>query len=99
MAINNQQLTMNGKIYCFRASYELSIEFDEGAVPEWLSVGVNWQGYRISTLPWIADVARALGIIELENTPLGWISYLESLGLKDVIQVTCEDMFEDKLYC
>ena len=89
---------MNSQIYCFRASYELSTQFDESAVPEWLSVDVNWQGYRIYTIPWIADVARALGIIELENTPQGWISYLESLGLKDAIQVTCEDLFEDKLY-
>ncbi len=89
----------HSKIYCFRASYELSNDFDQSTVPDWLSLDVNWQGYTISTVPWIADVARLLGVLPIEDTPEGWISYLESLGLKGVIQVSCEDLFEDKLYC
>lgn len=87
------------KIYCFRANYELSTDFDDFAIPQWLCVRKNWQGYAISTLPWIADVARVLGTLQVEDTPQGWISYLQSLGLKEVTQVTCEDLFEDRLYC
>lgn len=87
------------KIYCFRANYELSTDFDDRAVPQWLCARANWQGYAISTIPWIADVVKVLGILEVEGTPEGWISYLQSLGLKEVTQVTCEDLFEDNLYC
>ncbi len=87
------------QIYCFRADYDLSTDFDESKIPDWLSLDVNWQGYRISTVPWVADVARSLGLLLLDrDTPEAWISYLESLGLRGVIQVTCEDLFEDKLY-
>ena len=89
----------HNQIYCFRADYDLSNDFDESKIPDWLSLDVNWQGYRISTVPWVADVARVLGLLSIEgDTPEAWMSYLESLGLRDVIQVTCEDLFEDKLY-
>jgi hypothetical protein len=88
-----------GKIYCFRASYEHSSHIDQQALPDWISVSVNWQGYRISTLPWIASVAQVLGTLKLEDTALGWKVYLESLGFGDVKLVGCEDLFEDTLYC
>ena len=85
-------------IYCFRADYSLSTYFDKDRVPDWLSLEVNWQGYRISTVPWVADVAKVLGILEVEDTPESWLSYLENLGFKQVFQVHCEEFFEDKLY-
>ena len=87
------------RIYCFRADCDLSKDFDESQVPDWLSLGANWQGYRISTVPWVADVARSLGLLLIEDTPEAWISHLESLGLRGIIQVSCEDLFEDTLYC
>ena len=86
-------------IYCFKAAYSLSTYCDKDQVPDWLSLEVNWQGYRISTVPWVADVAKVLGILEVEDTPEGWLSYLENLGFKKVTQVHCEEFFEDKLYC
>ncbi len=88
-----------GVIYCFRANYLLSQGLDSFQVPEWLSLDTNWQGYRISTLPWIADVARILGLLPYEDTPEDWIAYLESLGFREVQLVCCEDFFQDKLYC
>ncbi len=87
-----------GKIYCFRASYELSI-LDVNHLPDWLSVAVNWQGYRISTLPWVANVACLLGNLQVEDHPKAWKSYLESLGFQEVIPISCEDFYEDTLYC
>ncbi|GAB4285212.1 MAG: hypothetical protein Fur0025_16630 [Oscillatoriaceae cyanobacterium] len=87
-----------GKIYCFRASYELSTKFDPSRVPDWLCLEADWQGYKIYTLPWVADVARVLGALEIEDTPAEWISHLESLGLKEVCQVICDDLFEGKGY-
>jgi hypothetical protein len=86
------------KMYCFRANYELSTDFNRINTPDWLSLAENWQGYRISTVPWVADVARALGILSIENNPEQWISHLESLGLREVVPVCCEDLFEDNLY-
>jgi hypothetical protein len=86
------------KMYCFRANYELSTEFNRNHTPDWLSLGENWQGYRISTVPWVADVARTLGILSIENDPEQWISHLESLGLREVVPVCCEELFEDNLY-
>jgi hypothetical protein len=77
----------------------LSPDFNQRTVPDWISLDENWQGYRISTVPWIADVARVLGILPIEDTPEEWIGYLESLGLKEIIPVSCKDFFEDKLYC
>lgn len=88
-----------GKIYCFRADYYKSKTFDQSQVPEWLTLDVNWQGYRISTVPWVADVARILGLITIEDTTEDWKQYLESLGLKEVIPIGCEEFFEDKLLC
>ena len=89
----------NNQMYCFRANWKHSAEFDEGNVPHWLCVGADWQGYTLYTVPEVADVARILGALEIEDTPSDWISHLESLGLKDVTQVSCEEMFEDKGYC
>jgi hypothetical protein len=87
------------KIYCFRASYEASIDLDINNLPDWLSVAINWQGYRISTLPWIANVARLLGNLNIEDHPTSWKSYLESLGFRNVTPISCEDFHEDTLYC
>lgn len=87
-----------GQIYCFRANYHLSTDFDERTIPDWLSLEVDWQGYKISTVPWVADVARVLGLLSIEDRPDAWISYLESLGLKEVVPLCCEKLFEDKLY-
>lgn len=86
------------KIYCFRASYEFSTNFDASKIPDWLSLDVNWQGYRITTVPWIADVARLLDILAIEDAPEDWIAYLESLGFKEITRVCYEEFFEDKLY-
>ncbi len=94
-----QIMVKKGRIYCFQADYRASTQFDENRVPDWLSLEVHWQGYCISTVPWVADVARVLGILPIEDTPEAWISYLESLGLKGVTQVCCEDFFEGRLYC
>ncbi len=88
----------NNHIYCFRANYELSAEFNPQTIPDWLSVETNWQGYRISTIPWIADVARLLGHLQFEDTPEDWQRYLESLGLTNITRVSCDDLFEDKLF-
>lgn len=88
----------NSKIYCFRASYELSTNFDPGRMPDWLSLASNWHGYRISTVPWVADVARVLGALDIEDTPEAWMSHLETLGLQDVCHVGCEDFFQDTLF-
>ncbi|RMG14687.1 MAG: hypothetical protein D6728_02145 [Cyanobacteria bacterium J055] len=87
------------KIYCFLASWERSTGFDDRRVPDWLELGVNWQGYRSSTVPWVADVARAIGLLPVEDTLDGWISHLESLGLQEVTPVSCEDFYQDRLYC
>ena len=87
-------------IYCFRADLDLSKNFDRTQLPDWLSLDENWRGYNISTLPWIADVAKILGLLHIEeDTTEAWIEYLESLGLRGVESVCCEVMFEDKLYC
>jgi hypothetical protein len=92
-------MAQSSKIYCFRASYQRSTQITPQTLPDWISVSVNWQGYRISTNPWIASVAQVLGTLELEDTALGWQVYLESLGFKEVNLVGCEDLFEDTLYC
>jgi hypothetical protein len=88
-------MSKKGCIYCFRASYQ---PLDFSHLPQWLSFEVNWQGYQIMTLPWIADVARLLGDLEFEDTPQGWSEYLASLGLENITPVCCEDLWEDKLY-
>ncbi|NJK37223.1 MAG: hypothetical protein HC835_18580 [Oscillatoriales cyanobacterium RM2_1_1] len=86
------------RIYCFRADYGRSPNLHQADFPDWLKVATNWQGYRISTLPWIADVAQVLGILQVENTASGWQIYLENLGFQGVILIPCEDLFEDTLY-
>ncbi len=88
----------NSQIYCFRATWKSSNQFNINLIPDWLCVETDWQGYKIATVPWIADVAIVMGILNIENTTSGWISYLESIGFLNVKQVDCEDMFEDKLY-
>ena len=88
----------NTPIYCFRATCKSETKFDTNMIPEWICVETNWQGYKISTVPWIADVAQAIGILNIENTPYGWMLYLKKFGFQDVKQVSCEDMFEEKLY-
>ncbi len=88
-----------GQMYCFRANYQLSDNFNPNAVPDWLHLESNWQGYRISTVPWIVDVARALGVFPIEDDTLdAWIKYLQSLGLKEITPVCCEEFFADKLF-
>lgn len=82
-------------IYCFRASYEKS-KFDRYSVPDWLTVEADWQGYMISTVPWVADVAVVLGLLPFELSVENWQTYLESLGFKEVVPVCCERMFKDK---
>ncbi|HEY9848665.1 MAG TPA: hypothetical protein V6D28_04355 [Leptolyngbyaceae cyanobacterium] len=89
----------SSKIYCFRASYELSTNFDRSKLPDWLRLAVDWQGYRLWTVPEVADVARILGALEIEeDSPSLWICHLESLGLRNVRQVFCEDLFEARGY-
>jgi hypothetical protein len=87
----------NGQIYCFRASYTRSTNFNEQNLPGWLCLGVDWQGYTVWTVPEVVDVAKLLGALEIEdNTPSEWISHLESLGLQDITPVCCEEMFEER---
>jgi hypothetical protein len=87
------------QIYYFRADWKLSHTFNKHQVPDWLSLEVNWQGYKISTIPWIAEVAQLLGILTLqEDTPESWIAYLESLGLRGITQVSYKDFFESRFY-
>lgn len=88
----------NSKIYCFRADYKLSTNFDERTVPDWLCLEADCQGYKLLTVPEVADVARVLGALAIQDTADEWISHLESLGFKDVHQVTCEEWFEDRRY-
>lgn len=91
-------MTKRNPIYCFRAEYHNSTNFNKQQVPDWLSLEVNWQGYRICTVPWVADVARVLGILEVEDTPEGWLLHLKSLGFKGVTPMCCEDFFEERFY-
>jgi len=88
----------NTPIYCFRATCKLANNFDVNVIPEWISVESDWQGYKISTVPWIANVAQVIGLLNIEDSPDGWISYLKKIGFQDIRQVSCEDMFEEKLY-
>lgn len=88
----------NGQIHCFRASYERSTNFNEQNLPCWLCLRADWQGYKLWTVPEVVDVARLLGALEIEDSPSEWISHLESLGLKDITPVCCEEMFESRGY-
>jgi hypothetical protein len=87
-----------GKMYCFRAEWKDSQKFEQQSVPDWICLDADWQGYKIATIPEVADVAEILGILQINDSPDQWISHLESLGLKGVTQVCCEEMFEDKGY-
>ena len=92
-------MSKSSRIHCFRASYSISTpQFEGDKIPDWLSIETNWQGYKISTLPWVADVARALGILAIEDSTIDWIEYLESIGFKDLVPVCCDDLFEDRLF-
>lgn len=63
-------MTKPQPIYYFQADCQLSQTFDRQQLPDWLSLEANWQGYKISTIPWIAEVAQVLGILDLEaDTP------------------------------
>ncbi len=91
-------MTKKGAIYCFYADYQESEPLNKAKVPEWLNIEANWRGYRIMTLPWIADVASILGLLTFENTQEAWKDYLETLGFQKVTPVCCETFYEDKLY-
>ncbi|MGC9503088.1 hypothetical protein [Baaleninema sp.] len=84
-------------IFCFRAESVRS-NFDENQLPDWLEVRANWQGYRVATQPWVADVAREIGLLLADDTPDDWIRHLESLGLQEIRQISCQDYYEDTLY-
>jgi len=85
-------------MFCFRASWTRSSQFDARSAPDWLCVESNWQGYCISTVPWVADVARSLGLLSPENTVEAWIEHLNSLGLREVQPISCEDFYESRLF-
>lgn len=97
--LKNWRTMSKCQMYCFRADYQGSTHFDERTVPDWLRLEADWQGYKLLTLPEVADVARVLGALSIEDSADEWISHLESLGLKGVQQVTCEEWFEDRRYC
>lgn len=75
---------------CFRANGNVNLK----AIPDWLAVEYNFAAnepyfYWIWVVPWIAEVAILLGTLELDGTVVGWITYLESLGFADIMQVSC----------
>lgn len=79
---------------CFRAKGQP----DESAIPDWLSVEFSHFAreprlYSVWVVPWIAEAAIALGALELDGSLEGWITYLESLGFEDVVQVPCKEFF------
>ncbi len=88
--------SVSSRIYCFRADYAVSSEFNREAVPAWLFLETDWRGYRIHTLPWVADVARVLGLLSIEDTIEDWTDYLQSLGLEAITPMDSEEFFEDK---
>ncbi|MEG3438909.1 hypothetical protein V0288_17410 [Pannus brasiliensis CCIBt3594] len=87
---------VSSRIYCFRADYVVSSAFNRQNLPAWLSLETDWRGYRIYTLPWVADVARVLGLLSIEDTIEDWIEYLQSLGLEAITPIDSEEFFEDK---
>jgi hypothetical protein len=88
--------SLSSRIYCFRADYVVSSEFNRGKIPAWLALETDWRGYRIHTLPWVVDVARVLGLLSIEDTLDDWIDYLQSLGLQAIVAIDSEEFFEDK---
>ncbi|NJK28023.1 MAG: hypothetical protein HC925_05210 [Coleofasciculaceae cyanobacterium SM2_3_26] len=86
------------QILCFRANWRESADFDDSRVPDWLEVRSDWQGYTISTVPWVADVARIMGTLSADDTLEGWIEHLNSLGLRGIVPVDCEELWEDRRF-
>lgn len=77
---------------CFKAKGEP----DEKTIPEWLSVEFSLDAtcfYSVWVVPWIAEPAIALKTLELDWSVEAWIAHLESLGFKDVVQVSCVEFF------
>lgn len=79
---------------CFRAKGKPNLN----AIPEWLSVEVSFDAreprlYGVWIVPWIAEVAIALGTLELDESVEAWINYLQRLGFEDVVQVSCLEFF------
>ncbi|HEY9876633.1 MAG TPA: hypothetical protein V6D12_24630 [Candidatus Obscuribacterales bacterium] len=78
---------------CFRANGEP----DLNTISEWLSVKLSLDtrkpSYEVWVVPWIADVAISLGTLQLDGSVEGWITYLQSLGFEDVVQVSCLEFF------
>jgi len=78
---------------CFRANGDPNLN----AIPEWLSVELSLDTrkrcYEVWVIPWIAEPAIALGALEIDGSPEGWISYLKSLGFEEIIQVPCFEFF------
>lgn len=78
---------------CFRANGEP----DLNAIPEWVSVELSLHtrkpNYEVWVVPWIADVAIALGTLQLDGSVEAWIAHLQSLGFEDVVQVPCFEFF------
>lgn len=80
--------------FCFRANGKPNLE----AMPDWLTVEYSLAAkeprfYAMWIVPWIAEVAIAVGTLELDGTLEGWIAHLESLGFDDVVQVSCCEFF------
>jgi hypothetical protein len=69
------------QIYCFQADYLASQQFNPQEIPAWLSLEVNWQGYQIHTLPWVADVARVLGLLAIRRYPASMARLFRKLGI------------------
>lgn len=77
---------------CFQANGKPNLK----AIPDWLSVEFSFEAqphYNIWVVPWIAEPALILGTLELDGSPEGWITHLESLGFEDVVQVSCSQWF------
>lgn len=79
---------------CFRGNGKPDLE----AMPEWLAVEYSFAAneprfYSVWVVPWIGEVAIALGTLDLDGSVAGWIAHLESLGFDDVVQVSCCEFF------
>ena len=79
---------------CFKANGKPDLE----AMPEWLAVEYSFAAneprfYSVWVVPWIGEVAIALGALDLDGSVAGWIAHLESLGFDDVVQVSCCEFF------
>ena len=79
---------------CFKANGKPDLE----AMPDWLAVEYSFAAneplfYSVWVVPWIGEVAIALGALDLDGSVAGWIAHLESLGFDDVVQVSCCEFF------